>query len=935
MVRDGLDNKTASSIVDCLADIRSRTKDSMRMFVTLNDLQGQELREYERVAEQIFGKTSQISLETFIPRIINPSTKADLNALSLLKSGFVPVDPISENRVARRLRRQSVLIVPEYRALLEVISGNSDLQKAVSYFLTRKFNMRNSRVDPEANSLGMGFRVQRQACHTSSLIIGMIKSPRLDPLLQRALDRKAKTDTSAFKERYNLQTTAPLIELGIGTGGAMANYQTTRFMVAPKLMGVLSEKRGKYGGEFYLSPNPLWDLNSETRPLSLNARNSPGGGGTLNTVGPFAVVQQADVTRKGYGTQETLGKPIRANIATSISAIVNSDIINVFVNNDSAAAILPSYIRDNYPADTLIAEIRDPKTMQCYFAPAARIVSGAGLLTPREGLDMSDVDTARIILDESGKVAKGIDARIYNLDSFMEWCGDPAKEMSLEGIKEIIQLGGGDSHRIVTAYASGHGGESSKSTMQQVPIPEMTVYGAKYLDREEFLKKVGPDSTGARPLYHKIAIELPGRINGFQYSTSLSRSQAQRFEIDKETGRIAVYVRDPDNNEESKHVPKTDNYLYVNLTGYKINGLACFSSLQYKFYNTTEALNANSLVQVGTIIRYDPQSTSIMDTESRLDYAVISRIKSTRRSTTITLEQTSTEGVTAPITRKFNFTSQNRLSLELFSSANVIAVGEKVRSIPTDRLVYSHISGMPGEEISQLIPIARQVDGREIYMIGVGARLPLSATIRALIRELEISENTVSYWANQRQVTLFGIYTAQKDIKTPPLSYSTGFFADQSKSKTIELPNPTLSKKEIERTFRFNPAVLAEKIPLDLATDDLLKLGASIALESFRTDKKCPIKKLTFKVQRSPDTDETSYIVTLPKDSPKKGAWDAVTNLLMNDPDVQRAIHARCQPIVIGSRGMTINNNTSIKIKIPISNGKIRPGRLTIEENDH
>ena len=905
---------------------------ALRAFIVLDALGTREADKVVVTADLAFGpkaaSTQEVTTRLLLERLMRSGSDEPGPLNKLFSASITAAEPISHNRSARRERRQMLLGTREFGAIMTMIRGDRELQREIAPFLKRSAEYHSGRVDPEAARLGMSKNMQRQACHTTALFAGLVNSPRLNWVLQRAIDRKVDTDSTLIWKRLRGSEVVSFPELISGSGVHSANYLSTRFMMVPDKMGIVAERRAQIGGEFWLAPAGLWNMNSETNRFGPDVGLAPGGYGSLNGMGPMAVVQQSDLEGAVYGSNAKVGAAARINIVNSALSVSNADTVAVYQNNELARSILPEQIVNNAPADAIVLELRDPRTFERGFVVVDRHIYAGGLGKANEGFDVTDQTTVEILAEEYAKAARGEKAQIYTFDGLNERLGDPSQPHPLQGIDEAVILGGGDGQRIELEALRGHF-KLGRTTKQLDSIDKITIFGAEYEDRDEFLEK-------ARPRYAPAAIELAGDIDNFRHSTDLSKLKAYRLRrTDK--GKIVLILKNPESGEITEYIPTGKNPVIANLTGFKVDGLQVFESLGRKFYTPAQAVElGEQLLKEGTIVRHNPQSANLPGTSARVDQTKIMRVENSSDSTAIVVEVTTTEGLRVPRKYVFYNTDIQKVAREFFSDPSMLMVGEFVKPVDSNKIVYAHTNGVSEEGASQLTPVARQIGGLEIYAIGPTAKLPLTMEAKRLIELLGVSENTVAIWVYQRGVTLAATYFAQKDRNS---GGKPGILPGLMRIETRELPAANLSTRSRTATITFNPAYVANKLPFDMNRSDLMRLAACVSIGESKVPKSLKTASISFKVELIDDEKKSNglkYRVKFPVGFPQSAEYRDIVKNFLSDPDIQFGIHEKLIPPKTGMARNPEMGRIGLNIEIPIgkysAGRRLQPERMVISE---
>jgi hypothetical protein len=214
--------------------------------------------------------------------------------------------------VATRARQIRTLLkeLPLVRECVAMVAQDPSAGRALRSILSRRgefiFTSNGELKSPEP-----GF----QATRFVTPIFSALSRTQLGRDLLGATIEEVNTRYSGLLwTRIKAQKGILLPEIVLGSGPSAVNYRSTRLMLDPNYQGVVIDAAPFGGGQFASSLEAVFKLNSRSRPLGTVSReNLPGTESPLNTLGPYCAIQESDLGSEVYGPQVNLGLAIQLN----------------------------------------------------------------------------------------------------------------------------------------------------------------------------------------------------------------------------------------------------------------------------------------------------------------------------------------------------------------------------------------------------------------------------------------------------------------------------------------------------------------------------------------------------------------------------------------------------------------------------------------------
>ncbi len=355
------------------------------------------------------------------------------------------------------------------------------------------------------------------------LFAGLITSKRARVLMELAMEEHTENEAGMLWELIregNVYTS----ELVVGSGVHAAIYNAERLSNDPAEPALTVELSENEGGQFAAPEGPVFRTNTRTRPEDTSTPNVPGTHGSLNHFEGPGVLQQADITGSAYGTQDTLGLPVRINHLLYSMLINETEVVQVSANEATESGVAGKY------AVTLRRK-SDGEEVQVI---TDRLVFASGLGEPKTGFEKNDQATQDIVNEEIAKAEAGEDSQIMSFAQFASRVGDESDPFPLRKFGWVAVIGAGDSGAAATEYLLGYGPDPRLSTAQLDRVNEVFWIGQEAQTREQMAQ-----STRLR--YIGIAQEMPLEGDD-EYAHRISPITGRAYKVERtEDGRLRIY----------------------------------------------------------------------------------------------------------------------------------------------------------------------------------------------------------------------------------------------------------------------------------------------------------------------------------------------------------------------------------------------------------
>jgi hypothetical protein len=396
---------------------------------------------------------------------------------------------------AARLRNN-----PAFTALFTVVRRDTDLAHYLKPMLARREEFRSRNGEPR--SLEPFWPDIRRM---TGLLAGIGTEDRLENLMQLVMDRTARRETETFWQI--LREDIPYVpEVIIGAGPHSANLCSAFATLRPHCLPLVIESRPRTGGPFAAPYREAWRMNSRVRPATEERRTMPGGENTLNSLGPYAPVQEADLTGQSYATQDRLALAARMSLFLSAYCLVETTYVERFPNNARTRARLSLPEELPHPeaakARYLIC-LRNNRTGETGYLATNAVISAGGLGEAKSAFP--DRASKAVIANEAERAARGEMPRYLRFNDLMACLSGKRNPFPLRGIRSVLVIGNGDSARVAVEALLGYGPTGVRSPQTLDRVREVLWIGQKARTRDEFL-------ACERPRYHALATEFPRSV---------------------------------------------------------------------------------------------------------------------------------------------------------------------------------------------------------------------------------------------------------------------------------------------------------------------------------------------------------------------------------------------------------------------------------------
>ncbi len=386
---------------------------------------------------------------------------------------------------------QILRTAPLLREVFAVAAQDPDTACNLRRLLARRseysFDKKNEYKSPE-----LGFAATRKFTAIFSAIATTQKGR---DLLRAGIAAANATyrDREWSRIRNNSEYHTP--EIVIGSGPSSANYRSALQTLNPKLSPLVIDAQGFVGGQFSSIIDPIFRLNSRSRPLgTITRENLPGTESPLNTLGPYCPIQESDLTSNIYGDQTNIG------LAIELNHLLAGGVLS------STALVRWNRIESKDGRPLYVVELRRTDTGETARITTNRITFARGLGTPNIGLDLRDKETAQIVAEEREKAAKGEFSRYRVFPQFLGDLADRSSPFPLQDISTTAVLGAGDGGNVAVEALLGFGPTVGISPIELDRVKKVLWFGQKIRTKEEFEKC-------ERARYVLLGLEFPRESN--------------------------------------------------------------------------------------------------------------------------------------------------------------------------------------------------------------------------------------------------------------------------------------------------------------------------------------------------------------------------------------------------------------------------------------
>ena len=399
------------------------------------------------------------------------------------------------------------------RSMLEIVNNDPDLFAELRMVTERAEEFKALQITEK----------ERHRAFTA-LFSGLMMSRRSKDMLNLAIDRTVTEDSDTIKADME-QGNNYVPEAIIGSGVHGAIYNTTRQMYAHDNPSLTIESSSRIGGQFAGPDRALFRKNDRQRPERRNKKHLPGTNQSLTNFGEFATIQPSDFGGEAYPHQSTTSDSARVNFFLSGRAIVDCKTERIILN--------PDYNSRDETGGKYLVECYDRGEDKVRQLATDRVVFTSGLGEERIGLNEQDETTTEIIAEEKEKFANGEDAKVMSFEEFTSKMGDESIPYPMQGIKNLIISGDGDSAVVIAGIALGYESQIGKTTTQLDSVEAITWIGPKWLTKEEFCEK-------ARARYHWVGLEFPREQFEEYYHRINPVKDGRAYELERDGDNIVV-----------------------------------------------------------------------------------------------------------------------------------------------------------------------------------------------------------------------------------------------------------------------------------------------------------------------------------------------------------------------------------------------------------
>ena len=394
---------------------------------------------------------------------------------------------------------------PAVSSAIDVVRATADIWVQIQPMLARRGEFEAASLPDEVHRT------------FTPLFAGIVSSRRGSELLDIAMDQHTQIEAEELWEAMQEgHTYTP--ELVVGSGIHASIYNAERMSDDPSMPALTVEGEDTEGGQFAAPEGPVFRTNTRTRPEHPDVPNVPGTAGSLNHFEGHGVLQQADITGAAYGTQDTLGIPVRVNHLLYSKILNECKVVSVAATDPEQAQEAGRY------TVRLSRQTEPDKEPQEVTITTDRIVFASGLGEAVTGFESSDDTTKAILAEEMEKAERGETSQIMTFAQFAERVGDESEPFPLRGFEYVAVVGPGDGGAVAVEYLLGHGPDTRLSTAQLDFVKQVFWIGQKNATREELANSI-------RTRYMGLSLEMPvDKDSGYHHRITPIGGRAYKLE---------------------------------------------------------------------------------------------------------------------------------------------------------------------------------------------------------------------------------------------------------------------------------------------------------------------------------------------------------------------------------------------------------------------
>ena len=461
-------------------------------------------------------------------------------ARQLLYPSAIPPE-LSRDDLVEKRARQIVGVLRDATCLREAFAIAARTSPQLRAILTRRKDFYlDANGQPRSGEIGLSASGKFKA-----MFAGICGTSEGRGLLRIAIDAGNRETRDRFWK--SASSKRPLFEpcVVVGAGPSSVVYRSAVATLCPGQAPVVIDRRGHSGGQFAEVLNPVFGLNSRARPMRGDdpRGNLPGVDGELNSLGPYAVVQQSDLTGSAFGDQSSIGLAVEIN-HTLAGGVVTHTMLNRWAAVTTEAG-----------EQHIILELQRSDTGDKAIVQTGRLVSARGFQRPRcafearPGEDAPAIGAAvatrtqEILAQERDKANSGERSQYRLFPRFMADMGDRSDPFPLQGINTVAVLGAGDSGCVTVQALLGYGPSTTRAPLTLDRVLRVDWYGQESLTKEEYARdKSVPYQLLAGEFPRKSEPTRPFRVQPFKdKAVGLDRDEQGRLYVVDPAGKRGPY----------------------------------------------------------------------------------------------------------------------------------------------------------------------------------------------------------------------------------------------------------------------------------------------------------------------------------------------------------------------------------------------------------
>jgi len=415
---------------------------------------------------------------------MNPAV-VERAARQLLYPSAIPPE-LSRDDLVEKRARQIVGVLRDATCLREAFAIAARTSPELRAILTRRKDFYlDANGQPRSGEIGLSASGKFKA-----MFAGICGTSEGRGLLRIAIDAGNRETRDRFWKSASSKRPLFVPCVVVGAGPSSVVYRSAVATLCPGQAPVVIDRRGHSGGQFAEVLNPVFGLNSRARPMRGDdpRGNLPGVDGELNSLGPYAVVQQSDLTGSAFGDQSSIGLAVEIN-HTLAGGVVTHTMLNRW-----------AAVTTETGEQRTILELQRGDTGDKAIVQTGRLVSARGFQKPRcafearPGEDAPAIEAAvatrtqEILAQERDKANSGERSQYRLFPRFMADMGDRSAPFPLQAIKTVAVLGAGDSGCVTVQALLGYGPSASRSPLTLDRVLRVDWYGQESLTKEEYAR---------------------------------------------------------------------------------------------------------------------------------------------------------------------------------------------------------------------------------------------------------------------------------------------------------------------------------------------------------------------------------------------------------------------------------------------------------------